>query len=328
MLGVATFADSKLGSDAEKPFRDLTGQTGFLNEISRFSLSLLNISNQKNKYFTADHSFFAEGVLAFWKVLMYIESQEVGKMPAIYSVKLDRAGGIHPGDIPAGKLAELLAVLSKQFAGREDDFCLAALADNCVRLDFKVRSSKVKSAIVAFSTFIAGQAASSDIPGINNLIELDRVRAKFADITMTFSAFENIPAVTLPADRKLSDMIKPKPNIRFRHTIYGKVMDAGGERPNIHIRPLGGGADIICDCSEELAAEVGGLLYSVVGIFGEVTRSSDPIRMKALALLPYRKPNENPFSILKETGVGKYFENESVEEFMHKVRGNGGENHE
>lgn len=53
-----------------------------------------------------------------------------------YSIKLDRDGGIHPEDIPVGKLAELLAVLSKQFADKTDDFCLAAIEDNCVRLDF------------------------------------------------------------------------------------------------------------------------------------------------------------------------------------------------
>ena len=47
-----------------------------------------------------------------------------------YSIRLDRDGGIHPGDIPAGKLAELLAVLSKQFADKEEDFCLAAIDEN------------------------------------------------------------------------------------------------------------------------------------------------------------------------------------------------------
>lgn len=44
-----------------------------------------------------------------------------------YSIKLDRVGGLHPGDIPAGKLAELLAVLSKQFAGNENDLLLSQI---------------------------------------------------------------------------------------------------------------------------------------------------------------------------------------------------------
>ena len=243
-----------------------------------------------------------------------------------YSIKLDRVGGLHPGDIPAGKLAELLAVLSKQFAGRENDFCLAALADNCVRLDFKISSPKVKAAIVTFSALLAGQPVASDSPILHNLGEFDRVRTKFfADVSMTFPAVEGLPAVTLPSDRKLSDMVSKKPNIRFQHTVYGKVIDAGGERPNIHIRPLGGGPDVICDCSEELAAEVGCLLYSVVGIVGEVTRSTEPIRMKAQALLPYRKPSRNPFTLLKEAGAGKYFENGSVADFMREIRGNDGD---
>jgi len=242
-----------------------------------------------------------------------------------YSIRLDREGGIHPGDIPAGKLAELLRVLSKQFADSEDDFCLAAIEDNCIRLDFNIRSAKVKAAIALFAAFLVGQAVAPDSSVLCNLGELDRVRAKFAGVSMTFPAVNGIQSVTIPPDRRLSDMVKTKPNIHFQHTIYGKVMDAGGEHPNIHIRPLGGGTEIICDCSEELASEVAHLLYSVVGIVGEVTRSADPIRMKAQALLPYRKPTRNPFAILKEAGASQYFESESVEDFMRKVRGNDGD---
>lgn len=238
-----------------------------------------------------------------------------------YSIRLDREGGIHPGDIPVGKLAELLAVLSRQFADKSDDFCLAAMEDNCVRLDFLIRSAPVRAAVVAFAAFLAGRVVASDSPVLRNLADLDRVRAKFSGVSITFPAVDDYPAVTLPAERKLADMVSARPNIRFQHTIYGKVIDAGGDRPNIHIRPLGGGEVVICDCSEELAAEVAKQLYSVVGIVGEVTRSAEPFRMKATALLPYRKPERNPFAILKESGVGKYFENQSVEDFMREVRG-------
>lgn len=242
-----------------------------------------------------------------------------------YSIRLDREGGIHPGDIPAGKLAELLAVLSKQFADKADDFCLAAMEDNCVRMDFNIRSAPVKAAIVAFSALLAGQTVAQDSPVFRNLGDFDRVRAKFAGVSITFPAVDGYPSVTLPSEKKLSELIKEKPNIRFQHTIYGKVIDSGGDNPNIHIRPLGGGDVIICDCTEELAAEVAHLLYSVVGIVGEVTRSVPPIRMKATALLPYRKPSRNPFAILKEAGAGQYFEGESVEDFMRVVRGGFGD---
>lgn len=249
-------------------------------------------------------------------------------MPEIekYSIKLDRDGGIHPGDIPAGKLAELLAVLSKMFADKTDDFCLSAMEDNCVRLDFNYSSPLVKATIIAFSAFLSGQTIASDSPLLQHLSDFDKVRSKFADVSIVFPSVEGYPAITLTADKKLAAMIKEKPNIHFQHTIYGKVIDAGGDRPNIHIRPLGGGDVIICDCSEELAAKVAHQLYSIVGIVGEVTRSNGIIRMKANALLPYRKPDRNPFAILKESGVGKYFEGESVEDFMRKVRGTDGEN--
>lgn len=238
-----------------------------------------------------------------------------------YSIKLDREGGMHPEDIPAGKLAELLSVLSRQFADKTEDFCLAAIADNCIRLDFQIRSEPVKAAVAAFSALIAGISVASDPATLRNLAEFDRVRAKLSGVSMTFPAVDGCPSVTLHPERKLSEMVKEKPNVRFQHTIYGKVIDAGGDKPNIHIRPLGGGEVIICDCSEELASEVAHHLYSIVGIQGEVTKNEDSFRMKATALLPYRKPKRNPFAILKESGVGKYFENENVDDFMREVRG-------
>ena len=243
----------------------------------------------------------------------------------IYSIQLDKKDGIHPGDIPAWKLAELLNVLSKQFSARGNDFCLVDMEDNCVRLDFKIKTSTVMNAVIGFSAFLSGHLADFESGFINNIHELDRIRSKFGDVSFTFSAIGKYEKITVPADKKLSEMVKHKANIRFEHTIYGKVIDAGGDRPNIHIRPLGGGSEIICDCSEELAIEVASLLYSVVGITGEVVRNEAPMRMKAHALLPYRKPECNPFSLLKEAGAGKYFENTSVEEFLRHVRGDDGE---
>ena len=242
-----------------------------------------------------------------------------------YSIKLERPGGIHPEDIPVGRLAELLAVLSKQFAGKEEDFCLASMEDNCVRLDFRYASTTVKAAIIAFSALLAGQSIDINSSTFQNLSDFDRVRSKFPNVSITFPAIDNYPECTVPFERKFSEMVKKAPNLHFQHTVYGKVIDAGGDKPNIHIRPLGGGAEIICDCSEDLATTVAKQLYSIVGIVGEVTRSEPSIRMKAISLLPYRKPSKNPFSILKEKGFGTFFENESVEEFIHKVRGNDGE---
>lgn len=243
-----------------------------------------------------------------------------------YSIKLDRPGGIHPADIPASRLAELLAVLSKQFAGKEEDFCLASMEDNCVRLDFKYFSDTVKAAIISFSAILAGQSVDINSPAFQNLSDFDRVRSKLPNVSITFPAIENYPECTVPFEKKLSEMAPKAPNLRYQHVVYGKVIDAGGDKPNIHIRPLGGGAEIICDCSEDIATAVAKRLYSIVGIVGEVIRREPSIRMKAISILPYQKPSKNPFSILKEKGFDRYFENESVEDFMNKVRGSDGEN--
>ncbi len=238
-----------------------------------------------------------------------------------YSIKLERAEGIHPEDIPAWQLAELIAVLAKQFADKTNDFCLTSMEDNCVRLNFRIISSAVKATVAGFAAFLAGQVVDPDSPFLQHLSEFDKVRSKFEGVFFTFPSVSGFAAVTIPPEKKLAEMVKKKPNIHFSHTVYGKVMDVGGEKPNIHIRPLGGETDIICDCSEELAMEVSPLLYSVVGIAGEVIKSDPPMRMRGIRLLPYRKPTRNPFEILKEAGMGKYFEGESVEDFMRRVRG-------
>lgn len=239
-----------------------------------------------------------------------------------YSIKLEKDGGIHPAEVPAGKLGELLRTLSRQFAGNDDDFCLAALADNCVRLDFKIKTQRVQTAILAFSAFLAGQTVYDNSAFLRNLAELDRVRTKFPGVSMTFPAVDHFPAVTIPPEQKIADIAEPMPVMKFEHTIYGKVVAVGGNSPNVHIRPFGGGNEVICDCSEELAREIAPLLYSVVGISGEATMTGDTMRMKAVSLLPYRTPTENPFTLLKNTGIGQFFEDETVEEFMNNLRGN------
>lgn len=109
--------------------------------------------------------------------------------------------------------------------------------------------------------------------------------------------------------------------IKYQDTIYGSVISVGGVRPNIHLQPVTGEATIICECSEEIAKEVAKLLYTLIGLSGEVTKNGASLRMKVNSISSYRSPKINPFVVLKEAGVGKFFENESVEDFMDEVRG-------
>lgn len=75
------------------------------------------------------------------------------------------------------------------------------MEDNCVRLDFKICSAPVKAAIIAFAALLAGHTIAPDSPVFRNLGDFDRVRAKFAGVSMTFPAVDGYPAVTFPSEK-------------------------------------------------------------------------------------------------------------------------------
>lgn len=152
-----------------------------------------------------------------------------------------------------------------------------------------------------------------------NIFEFENIRAKLEGISFTFPAIGNYGQVTLLPEKKLVEKNFVSLAVPFPYTIYGTIMDVGGEKPNIHLRPSGKESDIICDCSEELASEAAKLLYMETGIIGDVIQCIPTIRMKAHTISPYRRPTKNPFEILKEAGISEYFENETVEEFMKRM---------
>lgn len=240
-----------------------------------------------------------------------------------YSITLDREGGIHPDEISARTLADFLRILSKLLNSDNNDLCLTSIADNCINLNFKIAQT-LKASAVALSAFISGENVEAANISPAALQELDTFRNKLPGISLTFSPIDKYPEITVPPEKKLSDLIKKAPEINYSRTIYGKVTNVGGEHPNFHIKMLGTGASIICDCSEELAAEVAHHLYSTVGVSGSFSQNTN--RMKADTLLPYREPETNPFDVLRASGIGKYFENETVEAFMNRIRGTEDEN--
>lgn len=251
-----------------------------------------------------------------------------------YSIRLERDGGIHPGDIPAWKLAALITALSSVLAGKSDDLRLAGIEDNCVRLDFSCTSD---SSIISAGKALAMVAAlalgtSTAVPPemAESIAELDRVRERhFSNVALHFPGSDGGQPTVISPGTRLAAKIERPPEISYATTVYGKLMDAGGENPNLHIRPIGSDSEIICDCSEEIAAEAAKLLYTVIGVEGTVVHGGfDCIkRMRVSSILPYRQKPGNPLEELRKLGYDKHFRKlgMTVPEYMDWLRGSDSE---
>lgn len=243
-----------------------------------------------------------------------------------YSIRLDRPGGIHPGDIPASKLAALIAAFA-EVMGNADDLHLTGMADNCVRLDFSFTSPEVRAAATTLAALAIGTTVQVSDKMAERLAELDRVRERdFPNVSITLPDFDEVKSAVIRSDTKLAKGISKHQNLQYSTTIYGKLMDVGGESPNLHIRQLGSNSEVIADCTEEIAAEAAPLLYSIIGVEGTATKGGiDGVRrMRVSAILPYRQSDENPFDKLREMGYATHFKKlgMSVDEYMQWVRGN------
>lgn len=251
-----------------------------------------------------------------------------------YKIRLEREGGIHPGDIPAWKLAALITALSSVLAGKSDDLRLAGIEDNCVRLDFSCMSaSAIASAGKALAVMAALAVGTSTMvpPEMEESIaELDRVRERhFSDVALHLPKCDKGQETVISPGTRLAANIERPAEISYATTLYGKLMDAGGEKPNLHIRPVGSDSEVICDCSEEIAAEAAKLLYTVIGVEGTVEHGGfDCIkRMRVSSILPYRQKPGNPLEELRKLGYDKHFRKlgMTVPEYMDWVRGSDAE---
>jgi len=251
-----------------------------------------------------------------------------------YNIRLERDGGIHPGDIPAWKLATLISVLSSVLAEKSDDLRLTGIEDNCVRLDFACSSPSVIANVGKTLGIIAALAVGTTtvVPPekAESIAELDRVRERlFPNVAMHLPKCDKVQETVISPGTRLAANIERPAEISYATTLYGKLMDAGGEKPNLHIRPVGSDSEVICDCSEEIAAEAAKLLYTMIGVEGTVEHGGfDRIkRMRVSSILPYRQKPGNPLEELRKLGYDKHFRKlgMTVPEYMDWVRGSDAE---
>ena len=246
-----------------------------------------------------------------------------------YNIRLERDGGLHPGDIPAWKLAALISALASVLAEKSDDLRLGGMADNCIRLDFvypQAVGDAIRAAAAIVTALAVGTATVVPSGMAERIAELDKVRERyFSDVSLHLPECGEVPASVISPGTRLAAKIMRPTEVKYATTVYGKLMDVGGEKPNLHLRQVGTNAEVICDCTEEIAAEAAKLLYTVIGVEGTVERGGlDCIKkMSISSILPYRQNHGSPLAELRKLGYDRHFRKMgmTVPEYMAWVRG-------
>lgn len=121
-----------------------------------------------------------------------------------------------------------------------------------------------------------------------------------------------------------ADLVIPAPpRLYMQTTIYGRVVNAGGKNPNVHIETLEGQI-IICKGSQEQVKQLAGRLYANVGIEGSARCDVETLEIEDVEIkeiLPYE---DTPISdAVRELGqlAAPYFDNIDTDQYVKALRG-------
>lgn len=193
---------------------------------------------------------------------------------------------------------------------------LVSIEDNCIKLGFSLTPA-ARSAVGALLVF----AASEDAPAIpyecnEYLRNINRIAESYdAEVEMS-SVIPNQPSVRFNKKRPLPLIEKKTVVLKYDSSIYGKIMQVGGARPNMHVAPLSGGAQVVCETSEELAIQAEKLLYQTVRVTGEAREEDGNLRMKAADITRFKGGSGNPFKGFEDLLLEDSLVAESVSEYL------------
>lgn len=229
-------------------------------------------------------------------------------------IKLDSENHLTPQNFPAERLAGLLTIIAQAVDG--EDLNLIGIENNCVKLNF---AGNACVGLAALMNVLAGLAPVTE--KLHEPIKALQKWHKTDDkITMTLASplAQKKTVIIQPEDNLVKRLLPTLEKYKYERRIYGKLLEAGGTSPNIHIIPLTGGKTITCDCSISVVKELASRIYEVIGVEGEYNANTD--RLQLTRILPYQDSTKNPMIELKNK-FGHYFEKTDVVEFMREVRG-------
>ncbi len=243
-----------------------------------------------------------------------------------YYIKID-AKGMHPDSMDAADLGELISSFSKLFKhidpelGDDVRSSLVSIEDNCIKLGFAFNPA-AKTALATFLLFVNSETAPAIPYECNDSLRtINQITSSYeAEVEME-ALSPNQPPVHFGKDKPLRLVKKTAVTLKYETSIYGKIVQVGGAKPNMHIALLNGGRPVICDTSEELAIEAAKQLYKVVCVTGEAKEENDVIvRVKASSISRFSGQGKNPLSAFKNLSFDESFVGESVSEHLANFR--------
>lgn len=195
----------------------------------------------------------------------------------ILELKFD-GGGINPSSVKPHEIAELIisfekALLStiKELTPEIDTehllFSFEKIDDKSLDLLFKP-IPKLRTVVVASYSLISSSISSGDLSRLNNQT-IDNLKA-FPKFSKKYNCVGhlNLNNETLSTFTGSTQFLNNRnPTVKGQTTIYGKIKDAGGDNPNVHIN-INDEYDLIFKVSEARAKELAHKLYENVALTG------------------------------------------------------------
>jgi len=248
----------------------------------------------------------------------------------IYSITLDREGGLHPSDIPARTLGMLICALSDLFTDNPEEFRLIGISDNCVKMDFACAGAGVMSAIESFVSGLASKPlAPLSATFLWKLHRLEHVRRWLLHgISMLFAPIGKTTGNKLPPDARLLNKFSTGLENYDRDTLYGKVAEVNLTTQTITLVPFGSQRRLVCTCRDNrILQEARSWQGKGLGFEGCSTRDKNYhiTWMDIDVLLPYRENfDSNFFDRLRENGMPELeepYRSMPVEDLLKLIRG-------
>lgn len=241
-------------------------------------------------------------------------------------------GAISPRQIPAGELADILkstetlvvaTVLKEHPKLTRDDLILGLtqIEDKSLGLMFLPSIPQIIVPEFRRITGIVNRKLFDLLPyeardAVRKIATFTRKRQCVAEFRLGDS--EDILA-TVDADL----VVPASPRLHMQTTIYGKVVNAGGKNPNVHIETLQGQV-VICKGTQEQVKQLAGRLYTNVGIVGSArcdveTLEYDDVEIKEI--LPY--DDSSITDAVRELGqlAASSFADVDADEYVRALRG-------
>jgi len=120
------------------------------------------------------------------------------------------------------------------------------------------------------------------------------------------------PSLVIPAD----------PRLYMQTTIYGRVVEAGGKDPNVHIETLQG-VKLVCFGTQSQVKELAERLYDVVGIIGTARSTATELEISDFEIqeiLPYRSTSIVEAMRELAEAAAPLFDDLDVNEFVNSQR--------